>query len=286
MINLKKIFIALICIFLLFHAVSASQLISIPWWLLKEINKEDWQEFYNQSFDYFYNGEYDEAIQCLEKARELNPDNLAIYWRLTYVFGFEAEYGKNSEKDIKELEKMFNQAFSKGMALCNPNSINPEILFYMGGLYGNRVLLKQALGQKKSALEDIGESRKYLREIKKEIKETQDFYDEARGYLGIFNYWPIVMSTIQKIVFGGTGYKWNLKQGLQQIKDSINYGKYGDDIELIYRGILQGMINKGKFEDRIPEAIELTEDLLKKYPRNSLLKENLKILKGFIKKRK
>ena len=262
MINLKNILVGLICIFLLFQTFLANQ-----------ADKENWKEFYDLSFDHVRNGEYDQAIKCLEKAREVEFNNPAIYWRLSYVFGFQVEYGRNSEKGIKKLKEMFNQAFNRGVTLCNPDSTNPEILFYLGGLYGNRVLFKQALRQKKSALKDIEESRKYLRKI----KETEDFYDEARGYLGLFNYWPIVMSTIQKLVVSGV-YKWDLKQGLQQIKDSINYGKYGDDIKLIYKGMLQGMINKDKFEHRIPETIELTQNLLKKYSRNLKLKLDLVVL--------
>ena len=261
MINLKKILVGLICVFLLFQTFLANQ-----------ADKENWKELYDLSFDHVRNGEYDQAIKCLEKAREIEPNNPVIYWRLTFVFGFKVEYGRNSKEDIKKLKEMFSQVFNNGIVLCDSNSINPEILFYLGGLYGNRVLFKQALRQKgRSTLKDMGESRKHLRKI----KQTEDFYYEARSYLGIFNYWPIVMSGIQKVVVMGAGYKWDLKQGFQQIKDSINYGKYGDDIEFLYRGILQNIIKKGKSEHRIPETIELTQDLLKKYPRNLKLKLDL-----------
>lgn len=271
---MKKFFITLICISFLFQTVSVGQIIPVRWRLFEELNKENWQEFYNQSFDYLYNVEYDKAIECLEKARELNPTNPAIYWRLTCVLWWkvqeEQELGWISEESVE----MFNEAFNKGVAICESDSANnPEFLFYLGGLYGNRAFFRQALGQGHlSSLSDIKKSCKYLEKIKK----TEDFYYEACGYLGIFNYGAIIIPWgLRFLADKFLGYKWDKKQGLRQIKDSMEYGRYSDDIKFLYNGILRMMIEKGKFEDRISEAIELTKDLSKRYPRNWRLKLDL-----------
>ncbi len=240
-----------------------------------------WQQFYNQSFDYLYNGEYNEAIECLEKAKKLNPDNPLICLRLTFAFWLKAEYGKNSKKDIEKLKEMFDEEFNKGVALCNLDTFNPENLFYLGGLYGNRVFFKQAVGQRNSSMKDDTEkSREYLMKI----KDTEDFYYEASGYLGIFNYGPVLMSGIQKFIVKRFGYKWDEALGLAQIKDAINYSRYSDDIKFLYKRILMDLMKKKKHQDRIQEAIDLVNDLVARYPRNSILKNDLKILEELLQK--
>lgn len=241
--------------------------------------QNNWQEFYNQSFDYLYNWECDKAIKCLEMARELEPDNPIIYWRLTFALWSKAQYGKKSKKDIEELKKMFEAAFNKGVALCDPNSVNPEILFYLGGLYGNRVLFKQAIDeQNTSLLGDVKNCREYL----KQIKATDRFYYEARGYLGIFNYGPVLMSGFKKFIVKAAGYKWDEKLGLEQIKDAIAHSTHSDDIKFLYMGIFMELIKKKEYHDNIQEAIDLVEGLATKYPRNPFLKQDLESLKKYL----
>jgi len=264
--SLNKICARLICIFLVFQVFTINQI---------NANKENWEEFYNQSFDYFYNFEIDEAINCLEKAKKLNSNNPAVYWRLTLAFWLKARISKEMERDVKDLEKLFNETFNKGVAICNLKSDGPEKLFYLGALYGAKSLFKQDLGQRNmSMIKDIKKCRQYLEKIKK----TDDFYYEARSYLGIFNYAPIVMSKLQRFFIRNLGYKWSEEQGLQQIKDSIKYSTYCDDIKWIYQELLQAVTDKDKFKDKIPEAIELGENLLQNYPRNLSLKIGLIIL--------
>lgn len=263
---MRKILVSISLIFIFF----------LPIKLSAAGQENDWQKFYNQSFEYFYNWQFNKAIECLEKARELNPGNPAIYWRLTYVLGFEAnERTRISKKERKELEEAFNKIFNKGIALCDSSSTNSETLFYFGGLYGNRVFFKQAIGQGNlSMLSDVEKAQEHLGKI----KETEDFYYEARGYLGLLNCGPIIMSAIQRMAVKAAGCKWNKELGLQQIKDAMRNSRYSDDIKDVYRGTLQTMIEKNKFKDRISEAIELAEDLLKKYPNNLKSKLDLVIL--------
>lgn len=272
---MKKVFVGLICIFLLFQIVLAGQ-----------NNEENWQEFYNRSFEHLYNWEFDKAIECLEQARELNPDNPAIYWRLTFAFWLKAEYDESLKKeDKKQLEKKFNQIFDKGVALCTPNGNDPdepEILFYLGGLYGNKVLFKQALGERNmSLLKNTEKSREYLRKI----EETKDFYYEACGYLGIFNYGPVLMSGFEKWIARRAGYKWDEVKGLKQIRDALRDSKFKDDTKILYyKGILMELVKKKKHRNRVQEAIDLVEGLIEKYPRNQVFKDDLQTLKEFFKK--
>lgn len=241
-------------------------------------SQNNWEKFYNQSFDYLFNYEFDKAVDALNKARKLNLYNPSIYWRLTFVFWFKAEYGKNSKKKLKE---MFDEIFSKGVALCDSNSTDPEILFYLGGLYGNRVFFKQAIGQRnKSMLDDTNKSREYLRKIKK----TEDFYYEACGYLGVFNYGPILMSGFQKWFVRKTSYKWDEDKGLEQLKKAMKDSRFADDTKFLYKGILVELARKKKYRNKAQEAISLIKSLIKKYPRNSVLKEDLKILEKILKK--
>lgn len=269
---MKKIFI-LICLLLFVQTM---------------FGQSGWKKFYDESFDYFYNAEYDKAIECLEEALALDPTQPAIYWRLTYIIWFPISEAENKipNQERDELEKLFNNLFDKGVKICENlltvDSANVEALFYLGGLYGNRVFFKQAVGQRnKSMLDDTNKSREYLRKIKK----TKNFYYEACGYLGMFNYGPILMSGFQKWLVRRAGCKWDEDKGLLQTKDAIKNSRYGDDIKFLYKGILMGLVIEKKRRNKIPEALYLVEELIKKYPRNSILKEELKTLKDLKKKK-
>lgn len=265
---MKRIFI-LICILLFVHSVFAGQ--------------NSWKKFYDESFDYFYNGEYERAVEYLERALRLNPNQPEIYWRLTYILWFPISEIENriSNQERKKVEKLFNDLFNRGVKICENllvvDKTNTKILFCLGGLYGNRAFFKQAIGQRNlSLLKDVEKCREYLGKIKK----TDSFYYEALGYLGIFNYGPVLMSGLQKWFAKRTGYDWDEDKGLLQIKDAIKYSKYSDDTRVLYKGILMGLVIKKKQKNKIPETLYLVEELIKKYPRNLLLKEDLKILKN------
>jgi len=266
-------------------SISLIFIFSLPIKLSAVGQENEWQESYNQSFEYFYNWQFNKAIECLERARELNPYNPAIYWRLTYVFWVAADDETTPKNRRKELEKMFNEVFDKGVAICenllNSDSDNPEILFYLGGLYGNRVFFKTATGSRnKSLLTDINKVREYLEKIDK----TENFYYEARGYLGIFNYSPVLMSGTKKFLVRKFGYKWDGTTGLIQVKEAMQYSRYSDDVKFLYKGILIGLVRKKEYQDRISEAINLVEELIKKYPRNPALQKDWKTLKNINKK--
>lgn len=268
---MRKILISILLIFIFFVFIK-----------LSPVDQEsDWQEYFNQSFDYFYNGEYDVALRCLEKAQELNPGSPLIHWRLTYALWLKIDCDRAAGKDIDDLKAMFYHVFDQGIALCNFSAMNTESLFYLGGLYANRVLFKQAIGERnKSILKDTEKSREYLAQIKK----TEGFYYEACGYLGIFNYGSVLMSGIQKFIVKRFGHKWDEKLGLEQIKDAIKYSRYADDIKFLYKDILMNLVEKNKYRDRIQETIDLVDDLAARYPRNSILKNDLKILEGLLQK--
>lgn len=258
--------------------ISLSSLIFLSTRLIFTNHNDEWEKFYNESFDYFYNGEYEKAIEYLEKARKSNSDNPAIYWRLTFILWVKTEQDKEIGKDINGLEETFYQAFNKGIAICDPKSTDSEILFYLGGLYANRALFKKAIGQKnKPMLEDIKKAREYL----KKIKNTDNFYYEAGGCLGIFNYGPVLMSGIQKFLVKRFGYQWDESKGLQQLKNAMKYSRYSDDIKFLYKEILMELIEERGCLERIQEAIDLVRDLAERYPRNPFLKKDLEKLKEF-----
>lgn len=238
--------------------------------------QDSWKDFYDQSFHYLYNCEYDKAFEYLNKAQELNPTSPLIYWRLTYAVCFELLYEQGLDRNAtSKLKDIFDQAFHTGIELCSSNNSSPESLFCLGGLYGNYAIFKQAIGKRsKSMLSDVKECRQYL----EKIKDIDNFYYDACGYLGIFNYISKFMSWLEKRTAQLVGYKWDEAKGLKQIRDAIEYSKYSDDTKFLYVGILMELVKDKKHKNRIQEAVDLINELIKKYPNNSFLEKNLKTL--------
>lgn len=238
--------------------------------------QDSWKDFYNRSFNHLYNCEYDKAFEYLNKARELNPTNPLIYWRLTCAVCFELLYEQGLDRStISKLKDIFDRAFNTGIKLCSSNNSSPEILFYLGGLYGNYAIFKQAIGgRSKAMLSNAKECRQHLGKI----KDIDNFYYDACSYLGIFNYVPIFMSWLEKRTAQLAGYKGDEEKGLEQIKNAIKYSKYSDDTKFLYVGILMSLVKDKKHKDRIQEAVDLINELIKKYPNNSFLGKNLETL--------
>jgi len=238
--------------------------------------QDSWKDFYNQSFHYLYNCEYDKAFEYLNKARELNPTNPLIYWRLTCVVCFELLYEQGLDRSATDkLKDLFVQAFNTGIELCSSDNSSPEMLFCLGGLYGNFAIARLAIGEgSKSMLSNVKECRQYL----EKIKDIDNFYYDACGYLGIFNYTPMLMSWLEKRAAQLAGYKGNEEKGLEQIKNAVEYSRYGDDTKFLYLRILMELVKNKKHKDKIQEAIDLINELIKKYPNNSFLGKNLETL--------
>lgn len=262
--NLKKIFIGLICIFLLFQIVSANQ-----------INQEDWRRLYDNSFNHFYNHEYEKSIECLEKALKLDLSQPAIYWRLSYVLWLKAQRDFHRNRDVKELKSRFNEVTNNGIEICTKmletNQANPEILFYIGALYGHRGQFIASVNSRFKATLKIVEITKNIgksREKLELIENRGPFYYEASGYLGVYNYGAALFAPV-----GG-----DEKLGLKQLEDAMRNSKYSDDFKIMYRGMLQAKIEENGFQNKISETIKLTEELLEKYPTNLSLKIDLVIL--------
>lgn len=254
--------------------------------------EKSWQEFYDQSFGYFYNFEYEKSIGVLEGALELDPGQSAIYWRLSFVLWFKAQRDYHYGRDIEDLKIRFNEITDKGIEICkkllksDPN--NPEIRFYLGALYshgGRFIATTRSQFQAGLKLSEIkGNIEKSDKELALIVvpniifnlffrfhRWTVPFHYESLGYLGLHNYGTVV---IPKSFRAFINKREEL--GLEQIKDAMKYSKYSDDVKEMYRGILQiKIVEDNKFKDRIPEAIELTKDLLEKYPGNLNLKIDL-----------
>lgn len=115
----------------------------------------------------------------------------------------------------------------------------------------------------------------------RKINPAAPFYYEALGYLGLYNYGIVVTPGAFK---GKIKEDKNLSNeeieqwGYEELQKAIENSRYSDDSILMYRGILQTKIQDNEFKNRILEAIKLTEDFLKRYPRNLSLKVDLVVL--------
>lgn len=256
--------------------------------------EKDWKFYYEKSFDYFYNFEYEQALECLEKAKELNPDHPAIYWRLAYIIWFRDALiqkthlgelylprSKDSSSEFKGDKRYlkpsdeFYQIIRKGIEKCGiwlrnnlmDNQKKVEGLFYLGALkavqVGCEIEMKRGkgVGDWIKIRDTIRNSRENLKDV---LNKESSWKYEAYLYLGTFNYTPAICSWKQRLAMIAGFYQWDVVRGLEQLSESVA-NSTRDDARFYWLYILM-------FEERNLEALELAGILLKKYPNNIALK--------------
>jgi tetratricopeptide (TPR) repeat protein len=240
-----------------------------------------------QAFDHFYNLEYDEAIEELQRAIALNPNspdlhnNLAenIVFREMFRDGaLESELVSGNNSFLRrpklnpspETEKWFLNEVARSMALSearlrsNPN--DPSALYAEGIAYGLRSdyfwIVKKSW---RDSLKDATSARR----LHNRVSELQPGNVDARLVQGLDDYIVGSLPLVYRMLGFLAGIHGDKEKGIREVQDVAQNGKENRVDAQIFLCALYRRENQPRM------AIPLVQDLIRRYPRNFLLRLEL-----------
>ena len=245
------------------------------------------QALIDEGFNHFYNLEYDQAIAVFEKAIAQNPGlpDLHNHLAQTLIFremfrngALESELVSGSNSFLRrpklnptpETEKRILDEIAKSMALAdarlkqNPN--DTAAMYASGIAYGLRSnyfwVVKKAW---RDSLKDATAARK----LHNRISELEPNNVDARLVQGLHDYIVGSLPFGFKMLGFLIGIRGDKEKGIRTVQDVAKNGKLNRVDAEIFLCALYRRENQSKL------AVPLVQDLIRRYPRNYLLRMEL-----------
>jgi tetratricopeptide (TPR) repeat protein len=245
------------------------------------------QTLIDQGFNHFYNLDYDQAIADFEKAIAQNPgvpdlhNHLAqslIFREMFRNGALESELVSGSNSFLRrpklnpapETEKRILEEIGKAMALADAQlKRNPKdtAAMYAGGItYGLRSdyfwVVKKAW---RDALRDATAARK----LHNRISELEPYNVDARLVQGLHDYIVGSLPLGYKMLGFLIGMRGDKEKGIRTVQDVARNGRLNRlDAEIFLCALYRR-------EGQSKLAVPLVQDLIRRYPRNYLLRMEL-----------
>ena len=241
----------------------------------------------DQGFDHFYNLEYEEAIQDFAQAIALHPDVADLHNHLaqTLVFremfrdgALESELVSGDNSFLRrpklnptpETERQLLSEISKAMALSNSrlqkNPNDTAALYSLGISYGIRAnyywVVKKAWH---NSLSDATAARR----LHNRVTELQPDNVDARLVQGLHDYIVGSLPWEYRALGFLAGIRGDKQRGIQTIQEVARKGRINRVDAEIFLGALD------RRENRPLDAVPLIQDLIRRFPRNCLLRLEL-----------
>ena len=241
----------------------------------------------NAGFDHFYNLEYEEALADFGQAVVQNPDapELHNYLAETLVFremfrdgALESELvsGENSFlrrpnlNPTAETEQRLLRELTRAMILSNArlrqNPRDTSALYALGISYGIRAnyywVVKKAW---RDSLSDAASARR----LHNRITELDPGNVDARLVQGLHDYIVGSLPLVYRMLGMFAGVRGDKEKGIRTIQYVATNGRLNNTDAEIFLGALY------RRENRPHDAIPLIEDLIRRFPRNFLLRLEL-----------
>ena len=240
-----------------------------------------------EGFDHFYNLEYEQAIADFEKAIAQNPDSPDLHNHLAQTIVFREMYrdgaleselvsGTNSFlrrpklNPAPETEKRFLDEIGKAMALSearlakNPNDTGA--LYALGISYGLRSDYYWVV---KKAWHDSLKDATAARRLHTRLSELEPNNVDARLVEGLDDYIVGSLPWGWRMLGFLVGIHGDREKGIRTVQDVARNGK----LDRIDAEIFLCALDRRENQPR--QAIPLIEDLIRRFPRNYLLRLEL-----------
>jgi tetratricopeptide (TPR) repeat protein len=238
-------------------------------------------------FDHFYNLEYDQAIADFETAIARNPNSPDLHNHLAQTIVFREMYrdgaleselvsGANSflrrprMNPAPETEKRFLDEIGKAMALSearlakNPNDTGA--LYALGISYGVRSDYNWVV---KKAWRDSLKDATAARRLHNRITELEPNNVDARLVQGLHDYIVGSLPWGWRMMGFLVGIHGDREKGIRTVQDVATNGQFNRVDAEIFLGALYRRENQPR------QAIPLIGDLIRRFPRNFLLRLEL-----------
>jgi tetratricopeptide (TPR) repeat protein len=240
-----------------------------------------------RGYEHFYNLEYPEAIQCFEEAIRANPNDPELHNHVaqTIVFqemfrngALESELVSGTNSFLRrpklnpspETERRFlgevSKAIQLGEAQLQKNPNNAAALYALGISYGLRSnyfwVVKKSW---RDSLRDATAARRYHNRI----TELEPGNVDARLVQGLHDYIVGSLPWSYRMFGFLIGIHGDKEQGIRTVQDVAAHGKKNRiDAEILLCALYRR-------ENQTKRAVPLVEDLIRRFPRNYLLRLEL-----------
>ena len=240
-----------------------------------------------QAYDHFYNLEFDEAIQGFQRAIALDPKSPDLHNHLAESIVFREMYrdgaleselvsGNNSFlrrpklNPSPETEKWFLDEIARAMALsqahlqANPNDVSA--MYAEGISYGLRSDYYWVV---KKAWHDSLKDATSARRLHNRVSELQPGNVDARLVQGLHDYIVGSLPLVYRMLGFLAGIHGDKEKGIRTVQDVAQNGKDNRVDAQIFLCALYRRENQPRL------AIPFVQDLIRRYPRNFLLRLEL-----------
>jgi len=240
-----------------------------------------------QGFNHFYNLEYDEAIQAFRRAIVAQPDSPDLHNHLAQCLLFREMFrngaleselvsGNNSflrrpkHNPTPEIEREILDQVAKAMALSqaqlNRNPNDTAAMYALGISYGLRSnyywIVKKSW---RDSLRDATSARK----LHNRISELEPNNVDARLVQGLHDYIVGSLPLMWRMLGFLAGIHGDKEKGIQTVQEVARNGRLNKVDAEIFLGALYRRENQPRL------AIPLILDLIRRFPRNFLLRLEL-----------
>lgn len=241
----------------------------------------------DQGFDHFYNLEYERAIAAFEQAIAQSPDSPDLHNHLaqTLVFremfrdgALESELVSGDNSFLRrpklnpspETERRFLDEVAKAMALSqarlNRNPNDTGAMYSLGISYGLRANYYWVVKKSwRDSLRDATAARK----LHNRITELEPANVDARLVQGLHDYIVGSLPLVYRMLGLVAGIHGDKEKGIRTIQDVAHHGRLNRvDAEIFLCALYRR-------ENQPLTAVPLIEDLIRRFPRNFLLRLEL-----------
>jgi tetratricopeptide (TPR) repeat protein len=245
------------------------------------------QSLVDEGFNDFYNLDYDQAIAVFEKAIARNPEQPDLHNHLAQTLIFREMYrdgaleselvsGNNSFlrrpklNPTPEIEKRILEEIGKAMSLADArlkqNPRDTAAMYASGIAYGLRANYYWVV---KKAWHDSLRDATAARKLHNRISELEPNNVDARLVQGLHDYVVGSLPWAYKMLGFLFGIRGDKEKGIRTVQDVARNGKQ-DRVEAeVFLCALYRRENMSKL------AVPLVQDLIRRYPRNYLLRLEL-----------
>lgn len=240
-----------------------------------------------EGYAHFYNLEYDQAVEVFRRAIAQNPESPELHNHLaqTLVFremfrngALESELVSGNNSFLRrpklnptpQIEKEFLDEVARAMSLSearlkrNPN--DTSAMYALGIAYGLRSnyfwIVKKSW---RDSLRDATQSRK----LHNRISELEPNNVDARLVQGLHDYIVGSLPMVYKMLGFLAGIRGDKEKGIRTVQEVAAKGKLNRvDAEVFLSALYRR-------ENQPAKAVPLVEDLIRRFPRNFLLRLEL-----------
>jgi len=205
------------------------------------------------------NLQYEESYEVFQKLIDLEPNNPRGYFlRSAIYFWMFSEDMKNEEVGNKFRDYSY-EAVEIAEAKLEEDENDIDARFFLGGAYGS---LGRYYAMTRSFLNAYWYGKKGKNYLEEVVEMDSTYYDAYLG-LGIYHYLADVLPRFVKMLSFILGVEGNKEQGIREIQLASEKGIYTKTEAMFFLGALY-TYREREYE----KAIEIFDELLKKYPQN------------------